>query len=118
MRFDGHNSWENPATFQSSCNLDVQFFPFDKQKCTMVFRSLTADLSLMDLNTKVIESDDPQEGTSIIEVLSTQPYAPVTEVRQAFPQWNIHNVNPLLKCFTMVIEFINLVNFLLLVDIY
>ena len=31
----------------------------------MVFRSLTADRSLMDIYTKHIESDDPEEGKKI-----------------------------------------------------
>lgn len=61
---DGKNTWVSPATFKSTCNLDVQFFPFDKQKCQMVFRSLTADRSLMDLDTKSIESDDPEQGNA------------------------------------------------------
>ena len=62
VRDNGENTWMSPASFKSTCDLDVEFFPFDKQKCSMVFRSLTADRSLMDVNTKSIESDDPFEG--------------------------------------------------------
>ena len=43
----------------------MEFFPFDKQKCKMVFRSLTADASLMDIQTKSVKSDDPEEGMRI-----------------------------------------------------
>ena len=54
--------WVSPATFKSSCNLNVEFFPFDKQKCSMMFRSLTADSSLLNMLTTNIESDNPEEG--------------------------------------------------------
>ena len=62
VRHDGVNMWVSPATFKSSCDLNVKFFPFDKQQCSMQFRSLTADRSLMDIYTKNIESNDPEEG--------------------------------------------------------
>lgn len=58
---DGKNTWLSPATFKSTCKLNVQFFPFDKQKCSMLFRSLTADSTLLNLYTRTIESDDPEE---------------------------------------------------------
>ena len=53
----------SPATFKSSCQLDVQYFPFDKQKCNMSFRSLTSDRRMLDITTMEIKSDDPQKGT-------------------------------------------------------
>lgn len=58
---DGKNTWLSPATFKSTCKLNVQFFPFDKQKCSMLFRSLTADSTLLNLYTRTVESDDPEE---------------------------------------------------------
>ena len=66
VQSDGSNMWLSPATFKSTCKLDVQFFPFDKQRCSMVFRSLTADSSLMDMYTKRIESDHPEKGKNVL----------------------------------------------------
>lgn len=66
---DGKNTWLSPATFKSTCKLNVQFFPFDKQKCSMLFRSLTADSTLLNLYTRTVESDDPEEGNGTIKYL-------------------------------------------------
>ena len=63
MKNNGENTWMSPATFKSSCQLDVQYFPFDKQKCNMSFRSLTSDRRMLDITTMEIKSDDPQKGT-------------------------------------------------------
>ncbi|XP_068703025.1 neuronal acetylcholine receptor subunit beta-3-like [Montipora capricornis] len=65
LRNDGLNTWVSPATFQSSCSLDVQYFPFDKQKCSMMFRSLTADRTLMDISTQTVQSDNPKEDLKL-----------------------------------------------------
>lgn len=61
LKSDGNNTWLSPATFKSTCTLDVQFFPFDKQRCNMVFRSLTSDISILDIDTKTIHSENPEE---------------------------------------------------------
>ncbi|XP_068703036.1 neuronal acetylcholine receptor subunit non-alpha-2-like isoform X2 [Montipora foliosa] len=65
LRYDGLNTWVSPATFQSSCSLDVQYFPFDKQKCSMVFRSSTADRTLIKISTQTIKSDDPHKDLKL-----------------------------------------------------
>ncbi|EDO36173.1 predicted protein, partial [Nematostella vectensis] len=46
---DGLCTWMSPATFKSSCVLDVTFFPFDTQVCSMVFGSWTYDTRLLRL---------------------------------------------------------------------
>ena len=35
ISFDGKVIWEPPAIFKSSCTINVEFFPFDVQLCTM-----------------------------------------------------------------------------------
>jgi nicotinic acetylcholine receptor len=39
----GRVHWEPPAIYKSSCTMDVEFFPFDKQLCTLKFGSWTYD---------------------------------------------------------------------------
>ena len=37
-----------PAIFTFSCKLNIQYFPFDKQNCTMMFGSWTYDIAGID----------------------------------------------------------------------
>ncbi|KAM9312167.1 acetylcholine receptor subunit epsilon-like [Gastrophryne carolinensis] len=41
VRENGYMSWLPPAIFRSECAVQVTFFPFDWQNCTLVFRSKT-----------------------------------------------------------------------------
>lgn len=38
---NGTNLWKYPVTYNSSCSVDITFFPFDYQKCKMKFGSWT-----------------------------------------------------------------------------
>lgn len=37
VRFNGHVRWNPPAIFRSSCQIDIEYFPFDSQICHLKF---------------------------------------------------------------------------------
>ncbi|XP_006188470.1 neuronal acetylcholine receptor subunit beta-3 isoform X1 [Camelus ferus] len=49
VRSDGTVVWTPPASYKSSCTMDVTFFPFDRQNCSMKFGSWTYDGTLVEL---------------------------------------------------------------------
>ncbi|OCT87027.1 neuronal acetylcholine receptor subunit alpha-5-like [Xenopus laevis] len=49
VRYDGTINWTPPANYKSSCIIDVTFFPFDLQNCSMKFGSWTYDGSQVDI---------------------------------------------------------------------
>ncbi|KAM9817054.1 neuronal acetylcholine receptor subunit alpha-3 [Neosynchiropus ocellatus] len=49
LRYNGDVTWIPPAIFRSSCRIDVTYFPFDYQNCTMKFGSWTYDKAKIDL---------------------------------------------------------------------
>lgn len=40
---DGKNTWLNPVVFQKICQIDVSYFPFDDQECSLKFGSWAFD---------------------------------------------------------------------------
>ncbi|XP_016407992.1 neuronal acetylcholine receptor subunit beta-3b isoform X1 [Sinocyclocheilus rhinocerous] len=60
VRYNGMITWTPPASYKSACNMDVTFFPFDRQNCSMKFGSWTYDgnmVKLVLINQQVDRSD-------------------------------------------------------------
>lgn len=55
--------WKPPAIFKSSCEIDVEFFPFDEQTCVLKFGSWTYDGFKVDLRHM-----DEKVGSNIVDV--------------------------------------------------
>ncbi|XP_028329390.1 neuronal acetylcholine receptor subunit alpha-5 isoform X2 [Gouania willdenowi] len=49
VKYNGTISWTPPANYKSACTIDVTFFPFDLQNCSMKFGSWTYDGSQVDI---------------------------------------------------------------------
>ncbi|XP_077007952.1 neuronal acetylcholine receptor subunit alpha-6 isoform X2 [Tamandua tetradactyla] len=49
LKYDGMITWTPPAIFKSSCPMDITFFPFDHQNCSLKFGSWTYDKAEVDL---------------------------------------------------------------------
>ncbi|VDK79793.1 unnamed protein product [Dibothriocephalus latus] len=49
LSYDGSILWMPPAIYESSCTIDVEYFPFDEQECEMKFGSWTYDASQVTL---------------------------------------------------------------------
>lgn len=43
LRHDGTVTWKPPAIYKSFCEINVEYFPFDEQTCSMKFGSWTSD---------------------------------------------------------------------------
>ncbi|KAK4303069.1 hypothetical protein Pmani_024897 [Petrolisthes manimaculis] len=59
LHYDGLVEWKPPAIYKSSCEIDVEFFPFDEQTCVMKFGSWTYDGFQVDLRHMDEEKENP-----------------------------------------------------------
>ncbi|KAL0125473.1 hypothetical protein PUN28_004524 [Cardiocondyla obscurior] len=49
LKYTGEVSWKPPAIYKSSCEINVEYFPFDEQSCLMKFGSWTYNGAQVDL---------------------------------------------------------------------
>jgi nicotinic acetylcholine receptor len=52
IHHDGRVVWKPPSIYKSACAIDVEYFPFDEQTCTMKFGTWTYDGTVVDLKHK------------------------------------------------------------------
>ncbi|EHH24470.1 hypothetical protein EGK_08128 [Macaca mulatta] len=64
---DGSVRWQPPGIYRSSCSIQVTYFPFDWQNCTMVFSSYTYDSSEVSLQTGLGPDGQEQQEIHIHE---------------------------------------------------
>ncbi|XP_070519588.1 nicotinic acetylcholine receptor alpha4 isoform X3 [Cardiocondyla obscurior] len=55
--------WKPPAIYKSSCEIDVEYFPFDEQTCVLKFGSWTYDGFKVDLRHM-----DEKTGSNVVDV--------------------------------------------------
>ncbi|ROT79610.1 nicotinic acetylcholine receptor subunit alpha 8 [Penaeus vannamei] len=63
LKYTGEVVWKPPAIYKSSCEIDVEWFPFDEQSCNMKFGSWTYNGLQVDL--KHIEQ---VKGSNIVPI--------------------------------------------------
>ncbi|XP_072380236.1 acetylcholine receptor subunit beta-like 2 [Diabrotica undecimpunctata] len=63
LSYTGEVIWKPPSIYKSSCEINVQYFPFDEQSCLMKFGSWTYNGLQVDL-----KHMDQQLGSNIVKV--------------------------------------------------
>nr|XP_018900623.1 PREDICTED: neuronal acetylcholine receptor subunit alpha-10-like isoform X1 [Bemisia tabaci] len=57
VKHDGEVTWLSHGIYRSSCDIDVEYFPFDIQSCAMKWASWTYDGYMLDLVKQTEEGD-------------------------------------------------------------
>lgn len=73
VHYNGRVVWEPPAIYKSSCTIDVEFFPFDEQICSMKFSSWTYDGHHVDLK-HLDQADDVRGEVDIPRAINMNDY--------------------------------------------
>ncbi|XP_045775319.1 acetylcholine receptor subunit beta-like 2 isoform X4 [Maniola jurtina] len=63
LKYTGEVNWKPPAIYKSSCEINVEYFPFDEQTCFMKFGSWTYNGAQVDL-----KHMDQLPGSSLVHV--------------------------------------------------
>ena len=63
LNYEGNNAWFAPTETRSVCKIDISYFPFDEQRCKLVFGSWTYTSQHLDLRVKS-DSADLKDYTS------------------------------------------------------
>ncbi|KAK9506752.1 hypothetical protein O3M35_008629 [Rhynocoris fuscipes] len=63
LKYNGEVIWRPPAIYKSSCEINVLYFPFDEQSCTMKFGSWTYNGVQVDL-----KHMDQNPGSNIVDI--------------------------------------------------
>lgn len=63
VSYNGFCHWVPPGMFKSTCQIDIAWFPFDDQKCTLKFGSWTHDGRYLDLQ---LDGDGNGDTSSFI----------------------------------------------------
>ncbi|XP_061614925.1 acetylcholine receptor subunit delta [Phyllopteryx taeniolatus] len=63
VNYEGLCYWLPPAIFRSSCSINVNYFPFDWQNCTLKFTSLTYNAKEIRMLLKTETDDDGNKWT-------------------------------------------------------
>ncbi|KAL0974088.1 hypothetical protein UPYG_G00215240 [Umbra pygmaea] len=66
LRYNGEITWDAPAITQSSCDVDVSYFPFDSQECNLTFGSWTYNGNQVDI-TMGMDSGDLSDFVENVE---------------------------------------------------
>ncbi|XP_077569223.1 neuronal acetylcholine receptor subunit alpha-7-like [Stigmatopora nigra] len=116
-----------PAIIRSTCNIDIRWFPFDVQKCTLKFGSWTYGGSTLDLSVKKAEITEyvpslewdlveisEKKNTQYYECCPDEPYPDVTFTIVMRRRSLYYVLNLLIPC--IVISILALLVFLLPAD--
>ncbi|CAD7077447.1 unnamed protein product [Hermetia illucens] len=63
LKYTGEVFWEPPAIYKSSCEINVEYFPFDEQTCFMKFGSWTYNGAQVDL-----KHLDQVPGSNVVKI--------------------------------------------------
>ncbi|KAL9968569.1 hypothetical protein ACROYT_G020677 [Oculina patagonica] len=122
---NGRNMWLGPVLYTFSCKIDVNFFPFDEQFCSMKFGSWTYDGYRVDVVLESKEGDIkkyqtngewdligiPAERNEIIYVCCPEPYPDVTYTVHIRRRTKYYYVNLIIPC--VLITSLTLLSFFL-----